>query len=128
MTASRGDVLISGASVAGPTLAYWLHRHGFRVTVVERSPALRRGWGGHGVDLFGPAVDIVDRMGILPKVWEARTRTETISTSGASAVMIPEHAVPWPTTSTGSARSLIRNSSPSRSTATDRTSRPWTAG
>jgi 2-polyprenyl-6-methoxyphenol hydroxylase-like FAD-dependent oxidoreductase len=77
--ASRGGVLVSGASVAGPTLAYWLHRHGFRVTVVERSPALRRGWGGHAVDLFGPAVDVVDRMGILPKVREARTRTETIS-------------------------------------------------
>ena len=34
-------VLVSGASVAGPTLAYWLSRHRFIVTVVERSPALR---------------------------------------------------------------------------------------
>jgi 2-polyprenyl-6-methoxyphenol hydroxylase-like FAD-dependent oxidoreductase len=33
------DVLICGASIAGPTLAYWLHRHGFRVTVVERTPS-----------------------------------------------------------------------------------------
>jgi 2-polyprenyl-6-methoxyphenol hydroxylase-like FAD-dependent oxidoreductase len=79
MTGSRSHVLICGASVAGPTLAYWLHRHGFRVTVVERSPALRRGWGGQPVDLFGPAVDVVERMGILPKVRQARTRTETIS-------------------------------------------------
>jgi 2-polyprenyl-6-methoxyphenol hydroxylase-like FAD-dependent oxidoreductase len=72
-------VLIFGASVAGPTLAYWLHRYGFRVTVVERTPSLRRGWGGHAVDLFGPAVEVVERMGILPQVLEARTRTGSIS-------------------------------------------------
>ena len=73
------DILISGASVAGPTLAYWLRRHGFTPTVVERTPALRRGWGGHAVDLFGPSVDVVDWMGLLPDVIEARTRTEVLS-------------------------------------------------
>jgi 2-polyprenyl-6-methoxyphenol hydroxylase-like FAD-dependent oxidoreductase len=76
---ARGDVLISGASVAGPTLAYWLHRAGFRVTVVERSSSVRRGWGGQAVDLFGPAVDIVERMGLLPRITAARTRTELIT-------------------------------------------------
>ena len=76
---TRRNVLISGASVAGPTLAYWLHRHGFRTTVVERAPSLRRGWGGQAVDLFGPAVDVAERMGILPQVLQARTRTELIS-------------------------------------------------
>lgn len=35
-------ILVSGASVAGPVLAYWLTRHGFSVTVVERAPALTR--------------------------------------------------------------------------------------
>jgi 2-polyprenyl-6-methoxyphenol hydroxylase-like FAD-dependent oxidoreductase len=70
---------VAGAGIAGPTLAYWLQRHGFATTVVERTPALRRGWGGHAVDLFGPAVDVVERMGILPQVLEARTRTELIS-------------------------------------------------
>ena len=73
------DVLISGASVAGPTLAYWLHHHGFRPTVVERAPALRAGLGGHAVDLFGPAVEVAERMGVLPAVEAARTQTETIS-------------------------------------------------
>ena len=34
-------VLISGASVAGPALAYWLHRDGYQVTVVERAPSVR---------------------------------------------------------------------------------------
>lgn len=35
-------ILVSGAGVAGPVLAYWLTRHGFSVTVVERAPVLRR--------------------------------------------------------------------------------------
>jgi 2-polyprenyl-6-methoxyphenol hydroxylase-like FAD-dependent oxidoreductase len=73
------DVLISGASIAGPTLAYWLDRYGFRPTVVERSPALRRGWGGHAIDLFGPAVDVTAWMGLLPEVSDARTKTERVS-------------------------------------------------
>ena len=58
-------VLISGASIAGPVLTYWLTRRGFDVTVVERAPALRK-TGGHAVDLFRPAMDISERMGVLP--------------------------------------------------------------
>jgi 2-polyprenyl-6-methoxyphenol hydroxylase-like FAD-dependent oxidoreductase len=79
MTPTSSEVLISGASVAGPTLAYWLHRHGFNPTVVERTPSLRKGLGGHAVDLFGPSVDIADWMGILPSVLAARTQTELLS-------------------------------------------------
>ena len=45
-------VLISGASVAGTTLAYWLGQHGFSVTVVERHPGLRP--GGQAIDVRGP--------------------------------------------------------------------------
>lgn len=29
-------VLITGASIAGPALAYWLHRYGFDVTVINQ--------------------------------------------------------------------------------------------
>ncbi|MFE7802171.1 FAD-dependent monooxygenase [Nocardia sp. NPDC057440] len=65
-------ILISGASIAGPVLAYWLARHGFRVTVVERAPALRK-TGGHAVDLFRPAMDISEKMGVLPRVEERAT-------------------------------------------------------
>lgn len=64
-------MLISGASIAGPALAYWLSRFGFQPTIVERAPALRE--GGYGVDLRGPAVTVVDRMGLLPRVQQART-------------------------------------------------------
>ena len=65
------DVLISGASIAGPVLAYWLHRYGFGVTVVERAPTLRK-TGGHAVDLFAPAMDIVEQHGAARPVQERR--------------------------------------------------------
>jgi 2-polyprenyl-6-methoxyphenol hydroxylase-like FAD-dependent oxidoreductase len=77
--ASGGRVLISGASVAGPVLAYWLSRFGFQPTVVEKTAELRFGSGGHAVDLFGPALEIIEWMGALAQVQDARTHTEIIS-------------------------------------------------
>jgi 2-polyprenyl-6-methoxyphenol hydroxylase-like FAD-dependent oxidoreductase len=71
-------VLISGASIAGPVLAYWLTRRGFDVTVVERGPALRK-TGGHAVDLFRPAMEISDRMGVLPRIEEHATGTTVLN-------------------------------------------------
>ncbi|NBE95324.1 FAD-dependent oxidoreductase [Nonomuraea sp. KC401] len=71
-------VLISGASVAGPALAYWLTRYGFQVTVVERAPALRKA-GGHAIDLFRPAMDIVEQMGVLEQVQAGRTGTDLLT-------------------------------------------------
>jgi 2-polyprenyl-6-methoxyphenol hydroxylase-like FAD-dependent oxidoreductase len=72
------DILVSGAGVAGPVLAYWLERYGFNPTVVELVPSTRKA-GGHAVDLWGSAVDIVERMGILPEVEAARTRNDASS-------------------------------------------------
>jgi 2-polyprenyl-6-methoxyphenol hydroxylase-like FAD-dependent oxidoreductase len=72
-------VLISGASVAGPVLAYWLNRFGFQSTVVERTAELRFGSGGHAVDLFDPALQIIDWMGALTQVQDAGTHTEIFS-------------------------------------------------
>jgi 2-polyprenyl-6-methoxyphenol hydroxylase-like FAD-dependent oxidoreductase len=59
-------ILISGASIAGPTLAFWLARYGFRPTVIERAPRLRE--GGNGVDVRGQAIEVAERMGILPQI------------------------------------------------------------
>ena len=72
-------VLISGASVAGPTVAYWLCRQGFAVTVVERMPLALVQISGHAVDLFGPAMDVAEWTGVLPAVMQARTETEVVS-------------------------------------------------
>ncbi|WP_326620176.1 FAD-dependent monooxygenase [Streptomyces decoyicus] len=68
-------VLISGASIAGPALAHWLHRYGFAVTVVERAPALRT--GGYKVDIRGAAIEAAERMGILEDIQRASTDMRT---------------------------------------------------
>jgi 2-polyprenyl-6-methoxyphenol hydroxylase-like FAD-dependent oxidoreductase len=71
-------ILISGASVAGPVLAYWLRQYGFRPTLVERAPGARK-TGGHAVDLFRPAIEIVERMGVLPAILNKRTGTDCMT-------------------------------------------------
>lgn len=73
MNGSRRRVLISGASIAGPALGYWLHRYGFDVTLVERSPTIRL--GGYAIDVRGTAVDVIERMGILPALKAAHVHT-----------------------------------------------------
>ena len=65
------QILISGASIAGLTVAHWLARYGFRPTVVERAPGLRT--GGNGVDLRDHAVDVAERMGIMASIRSAAT-------------------------------------------------------
>src|SRR4051794_12057876 len=57
-------VLIVGAGIAGPTLAYWLHRLGHQPTLVESAPEVRR--GGYLVDFWGAGFDVAERMGIVP--------------------------------------------------------------
>jgi 2-polyprenyl-6-methoxyphenol hydroxylase-like FAD-dependent oxidoreductase len=71
-------VLISGASIAGPVLAYWLTQSRFDVTVVERAPKLRK-TGGHAVDLFRPAMEISERMGVLPRIEAHATGTRVMT-------------------------------------------------
>ena len=55
------NILISGASVAGPALAFWLHRYGFKPTIVERAPAVRP--GGYAIDFRGASLRVLERMG-----------------------------------------------------------------
>ncbi|MBU3060367.1 FAD-dependent oxidoreductase [Nocardia sp. NEAU-G5] len=66
-----GSVLISGAGVAGSTLAYWLARHGFTVTVVERAAGQRS--SGNPVDVKGHAVAVAEDMGVMPQLRAAAT-------------------------------------------------------
>jgi 2-polyprenyl-6-methoxyphenol hydroxylase-like FAD-dependent oxidoreductase len=59
-------VLISGAGVAGITLAYWLRRNGFVPTVVERADSIRD--GGYKIDIRGAALQVVERMGLVDQI------------------------------------------------------------
>lgn len=67
----NNTILISGAGVAGITLAYWLRRNGFTPTVVERAPAIRD--GGYKIDVRGAALPVVERMGLLDRIRERAT-------------------------------------------------------
>jgi len=71
------SVLISGASVAGPALAFWLGRYGFHPTIVERAPAVRP--GGYAVDFRGASVRVLERMGLLSEVQRRQTRIGAIT-------------------------------------------------
>ncbi|MGW3952457.1 FAD-dependent monooxygenase [Streptomyces sp. NPDC004752] len=68
-TTARRTALISGAGVAGAALAFWLNRYGFTVTVVEKAGTLRD--GGYPIDVRGTALEVVRRMGILPRLQDA---------------------------------------------------------
>ncbi|KAI9753407.1 MAG: hypothetical protein M4579_005179 [Chaenotheca gracillima] len=70
-------ILVSGASIAGSTTAYWLAKGGARVTVIERAPSLRT--AGQGIDVEGPALDVIKRMGLEEEVRRAGTNEAGIT-------------------------------------------------
>ncbi|MEV7005308.1 FAD-dependent monooxygenase [Streptosporangium sp. NPDC051022] len=84
-------VLISGASIAGPALAYWLSRSGCTVTVVEKAPALRA--GGQAVDFKGATHrTVLERMGILQDVRRLQTGGadgEIVDANGRRLAVMP---------------------------------------
>jgi 2-polyprenyl-6-methoxyphenol hydroxylase-like FAD-dependent oxidoreductase len=74
----QNEVLISGASVAGPALAWWLARRGFRPVIVERSGQLRG--GGYAVDFRGHVhLRVLEQMGLLDHVRARQTHLSSIS-------------------------------------------------
>jgi 2-polyprenyl-6-methoxyphenol hydroxylase-like FAD-dependent oxidoreductase len=84
-------VLISGASIAGPALAYWLTRYGCTVTLVERAASVRP--GGQAVDFKGPTHrTVLERMGILEEVRKRATGGQdqtVIDAAGRPQAVIP---------------------------------------
>ncbi|GAB3939067.1 FAD-dependent monooxygenase [Kribbella albertanoniae] len=86
--------LISGASIAGPALAYWLNRYGYEVTVVEKASAPRA--GGYPIDIRGTALEVVRRMGILPQLQDARIdlrRLTFLNEDGSTIASVNPHAL-----------------------------------
>ncbi|MEV7405374.1 FAD-dependent monooxygenase [Streptomyces sp. NPDC091267] len=76
-TTRKRTVLISGAGIAGPALAFWLNRYGFAVTVAEKADTLRT--GGYPIDLRGTALEVVRRMGILPQLQAAHVESRRLT-------------------------------------------------
>lgn len=73
-------VLIVGASIAGPTAAYWFAKAGATVTVIERFPHLRP--NGHNVDIRTSGVTVMRR---IPGMEEA-VRANTMEIDGLALV------------------------------------------
>ncbi|GAA2049810.1 FAD-binding domain [Leifsonia soli] len=69
-------VLIVGAGIAGPTLAYWLRRSGHEPVLLEAAPELRQ--GGYLVDFWGAGFEVADRMGIADRVQDAGYRMREV--------------------------------------------------
>lgn len=80
------SVLISGASIAGPALAYWLSNYGFDVTIVEKAAALRG--GGYPVDVRGTALDVIKRMGLHSQLQLAHIDTRKVTFLGSEGETI----------------------------------------
>ena len=70
------SILVTGASVAGPTLAYWLARQGMAVTVVERAPEFRD--GGQTIDVRGAGKVVAQRMGLESAIRARSTHEDGI--------------------------------------------------
>ncbi len=68
------SVLITGASVAGNIVAWWLGRAGFDVTVVERAREFRD--GGQNIDVRGPGREVLRRMRLERTALEQGTGEE----------------------------------------------------
>ena len=77
---SKLKVLVVGASIAGPTAAYWLAKTGASVTVIERFPKLRT--NGQNIDIRTAGVTVMRKMLGM----EAAVRAKTVPMKGISFV------------------------------------------
>jgi len=79
----RQTILISGAGIAGPTLAHFLLKRGFTPVLIDRAPGFRD--GGYIIDFWGLGFDVAERMGILPELRSngyLMNRVEFVTASG----------------------------------------------
>ena len=60
------NILISGAGIAGTTLAFWLKKFGFNPTIIEVAPKLRE--VGYAIDFMGAGYDVAEKMGITDEL------------------------------------------------------------
>ncbi|KAH7166409.1 hypothetical protein EDB81DRAFT_681203 [Dactylonectria macrodidyma] len=83
-------VLISGAGIAGPTLAWFLARTGARVTIVEKSQSILP--HGQNIDIQGSALRVIEKMGLMEQLRRFNTTekgTQFIGPSGRPCALFP---------------------------------------
>ena len=88
------NVLVVGASIAGPATAYWLAKAGAKVTVIERFPELR---------ISGQAVDIrIAGVSVMRKMQGMEAQVRAKSTQEEGICLVRDDGRPYGTiTSTG---------------------------
>lgn len=59
----KKNIPISGAGIAGQTLAFWLTMHGFTPTVIESAPVPRE--DGYMIEFWGSGIDVAEKMGSI---------------------------------------------------------------
>lgn len=73
-------IAISGAGIAGPTLAWWLARDGHEITLIEKAESFRT--GGYVIDFWGVGYDVAEKMGLLSSIREAGYQIDRVSCVG----------------------------------------------
>ncbi|WP_293308297.1 FAD-dependent monooxygenase [Pedobacter sp. UBA5917] len=84
MGADHKKVLISGASFAGLSTAYWMNRFGYQVTIVEIAPNLKK--GGTPVNILGRTINIVRNMGLFDQIYANRLRMEKMEMKNSADI------------------------------------------
>lgn len=90
LSSNRMRVLISGAGIAGPALAWHLAKAGARVTIVEKSSALFP--HGQNVDIQGTALKVIKRMNLMEEVVKHNTTekgSKLVDTNGKHLAYFP---------------------------------------
>ena len=78
-------IAISGAGVAGPALAHWLHRAGHEPTLIERAPHFRT--GGYVIDFWGVGYHVAQLMGIEAAIRDAGYQVQSIRSVGPDGLV-----------------------------------------
>lgn len=87
-------ILICGASIAGPCLAYWLHKYGYSVVIIEKAPSLRD--GGQNVDIKGVGQQVMKLMAVDEKITAMNTQERGqryVDASGNVVASFPKGAL-----------------------------------
>lgn len=102
-------VLISGAGIAGPTLAWFLAKTGARVTVLEKSHSLLP--HGQNVDIQGSALTVIKKTGLMDQIrrWNTTEQgTQFINRNGQPFAPFPVKDGEGPSTSFTSQFEILR--------------------
>lgn len=87
----KKNILVSGASFAGLSTAFWMNKLGFNVTVVEIAEGLKK--GGTPVNIRENTIDIVKRMGLFDQLLLNRINMEVVEFKNSDDVTEKLHVI-----------------------------------